>query len=385
MKNFTIAIVLSLLLILAACTSSTQNSGTTNTGNKEKLKFGVMMPLSGDAASYGNPLSNAYKLALDEINAAGGIAGRQVELVFEDSKCTPNDGATAAQKLVSIDQVKVILGGACSGETLGAAPITEAAKVILLSPTSSSPKITTAGDFVFRTYSSDANAGRIAADKAYEMGFKKAALITETTDYAQSLRETFKNSFRSKGGQIVADETYSSEMADFRTLILKIKSSNPDVVYIVPQTYQKAVLMIKQLKEQGLDAQLMTAEILTSDLVVSESGNDIGGIIGFEAAFDPNNPKSADFIAKYKAKFNEELAFPFFQAGAYDDLYLIKEAIEANNGIVDTIQIRDYLYNVKDWEGALGTLTIDSNGDAILSYIIKKVENGRSKVIGHAS
>ncbi len=374
-KVILVALLLSLLLILAACTS----------GTREKLKVGVMLPLSGDAAAYGQPISKSYMLAVDEINAGGGIGGKQVELIFEDSKCTPNDGATAAQKLVNIDQVKIILGEACSGATLAAAPITEPAKVIVISPSATNPGISTAGDFLFRTAPSDANAGRIAADYAYEQGFRNAAIISEATDYAQGLRKVFSDTFEANGGGVVADETFTSEISDFRTTILKVRAKNPDLVYVVPQTPAKGALLVKQLNEQGVDAQLLTAEVLIADGVIAESGDDMEGIIGFEPAFDATRPKSADFVSKYRAKYNEELAFGSFQAGAYDALYLVKEAVEANNGQVDTENMRDFLYNVENWEGAVGTLTFDENGDPILSYTIKKVQDGQGRVIGSAS
>src|SRR3989344_5132019 len=184
-KNMMIIVLLALTVILAGCGPSM--GGETQSAPTEKkmteLKLGVLMPMSGDASVYGMPISKAYQMAVDEVNAAGGIAGMQVKLIIEDGKCNPDGGATGTQKLVNVDGVKIVLGGACSGETLAAAPITEAAKVILLSPSATSPKVTTAGDFVFRTSPSDANAGRIAAEKAYGAGYKSAALITETTDY----------------------------------------------------------------------------------------------------------------------------------------------------------------------------------------------------------
>src|SRR3989344_3957989 len=251
-----------LVILMIGCTPVAQNgvpdvrpaNGETETSGEpdaqattETVKLGLMLPLSGDATAYGNPIRTAAFIAADEINAKGGINGKMIEFVTEDSKCSPKDGASAAQKLVNVDKTKVIIGGACSGETLGAAPIAEAAKVVLISPSATSPDITTAGDFVFRLAPSDAYAGIVASEHAFsEMNARKAAIISETSDYAQGLRKVFKENFAKMGGTVVADETYNPEDSDFRSQITKVKASNPDMIYLVPQTDTKGILLIRQ-------------------------------------------------------------------------------------------------------------------------------------------
>ena len=339
------------------------------------VKLGVMMPLTGDAAAYGNPIFASTQIAVDEINAQGGINGKQIELIVEDSKCNPKDGATAAQKLVNVDKVVAILGGVCSGETLGAAPIAEAAKVIMLSPSSTSPDITNAGDFIFRTAPSDALAGKIAADVAYNtLNARTAAIITETQDYPQGLRRVFKKNFEKLGGTVAIDEAFNSEATDFRTLVLKVKDANPDVIYVVPQAPAKGVLIVKQIKEAGLETQLLTAEGLIGRDVIKENPEDLEGMIGVEAYFDESNPKAIAVLGEYTKRTGEEPPFPAFMAAAYDNVYLIKKAMEQS----ETPEgMRDFLYSVKDWQGALGKLTIDQNGDPILKYSVQKVTSGK--------
>lgn len=339
-------------------------------------KIGVMYPLTGDGAAYGLPIQRATKIAIDEVNAKGGINGRKLEAIYEDSKCNPKDGNAAAQKLVNIDKVKVIIGGVCSGETLGAAPIVNDNRVVMISPSATSPDITSkGGDFVFRLSPSDAFAGIVASDYAYkDLGARKAAVVSEATDYAQGLRRVFKENFAKLGGEIVADETFNPEDTDFRTQVTKAKASNPDVVYIVPQTVPKGVLLVKQLKEAGVKQQILTAEVLIGRNVIKENSADVEAMIGVEQKFDDKAPKADALLGKYKQQAKEDAPFPAFMSAAYDIVYLIADAIEKNG--YDGEKIRDYLYAVKDYEGAVGKVTIDENGDVILDFSVKQAKNG---------
>ncbi|MBI3027465.1 ABC transporter substrate-binding protein [Candidatus Woesearchaeota archaeon] len=358
------------LLLLASCTQNAEQNP-----EKPTYKIGVMYPLTGDGAAYGIPIQKATIIAADEINAKGGINGNQLRLIFEDSKCNPGDGNSAAQKLINIDKVKMIIGGVCSGETLGAVPITQAAKVILISPGATSPAITSAGDYVFRVAPSDSYAGVVASNYAStDLHAKKAALITEATDYAQGLREVFKTNFK-KSGTIVADEIYNPDDTDFRTQITKVKAANPDIIYLVPQTIPKAELLVKQIREQGLKQQLLTAEVIVSQAdAIKKNAALYDNIIGIMQKFDENNPKAAIMLAQYKKQTGQEASLPSYMAGAYDIVYLLADAISKNG--YDSDKIKDYLYAVKDYDGAVGKLTIDENGDPIMNYSIKKITNG---------
>lgn len=377
MKKYFSVIAVILMVFLSACAVQQQSAGESMEKKLEgSYKIGVVYPLTGDTASVGLPIQRATKMAVDEINANGGVNGKKLEMVYEDGKCNPKDGSAAAQKLVSIDKVKVIIGGVCSGETLGASPVTEAGKVVLISPTATSPDITNAGDFVFRLAPSDAYAGIVASDYAFnDLKAKKAAVISESTDYAQGLRGIFKENFAKLGGQIVADEVYNPEDTDMRTQVTKVKSANPDVVYIVPQNPPKGILLLKQMKEAVLPQQRLTAEVLMGRNVVSENAADMEGLIGIEPKFDDNAPKSAAVLSKYKSEANEEAPYPVFMTAAYDIVYLVADAI-AKNGY-DSEKIRDYLYAVRDYDGAVGKVTIDENGDVILDYSVRQVKNGQ--------
>ncbi|MDO8505339.1 MAG: ABC transporter substrate-binding protein [bacterium] len=366
-----------LIVILARTPSSKDLSSSMLPAGT--ITVGVVLPLTGDRAAYGISINRAAEIAVEEINATGGIGGRQVRVVLEDGKCEEKEATAAAQKLINLDQVKVIFGGVCSSETLAMAPLAEAASVLVVSPSSTRPDITTAGDFIFRTAPSDTAAGGVAAQYAYEkMTAKRAAIISQINDHTQGLRKVFKEKFSALGGEIVADETYNTADIDMRAQILKIKAANPDVIYILPQTPAQGVLLLKQLAANGVTAKRLTAEVMLNSNIVAENKAILEGLTGIETWFDEQG-EAASMLAKYKEKYNEPAAFASFQANMYSQFYLLKEAVEKTESM-DTEKIRDYFYAIKDWKHALGSLTFDANGDPVgLPYSVKQVTSGELK------
>lgn len=359
------------------------NEGGMNTPATEKveipnnvLKLGVIMPFTGEAAVYGENELHGVQIAVDEINKNGGVDGAQIQLVVEDGKCNPEGGAAAGNKLMNIDQVMFIIGGSCSGETLGFTPLAQEKMVLSISPSATSPSITDAGAFVFRTAPSDALAGAIAADYAYnEMAARSAAIIYETTDYAQNLEKTFKARFTSLGGEVTVDEGFATGDKDFTAQVLKVKNKNPGVVYVVPQSPASAVLVVKQLKANGITAKLLSTEVTASDAVLTENATDLEGVVAIEPYYDQGSEKAAVFLAAYKAKAGKDPEFPFFAAGAYSDVYLIAEAIEQVG--YDSTKVADYLTGLRNWTGALGTISFDDNGDVMTAYAVKSAVGGK--------
>lgn len=340
------------------------------------LKLGVIMPFSGDASVYGDNELVGVHLAVDEINAAGGVDGAKIQLDIEDGKCTPEGGASAGNKLINVDAVKYIIGGSCSGETLGFTPLAQEKQVLSISPSATSPSITDAGAYVFRTAPSDALAGAVAAKYAFnDMGAKTAAVIYETTDYAQGLEKTFKETFTSLGGEVVADEGFATGDKDFTAQVLKTKNKAPDVIYVIPQSPSSGILVIKQLTAASLKTPILTAEVLASDSVLAENPVDLEGLTAIEAYYDQTSAKAAAFLAAYEAKAGKAPEFPFFSAGGYSSVYLIVEAIKAVG--YDTTKVANYLSNLKNWNGALGTISFDANGDVMTSYVVKKASGSK--------
>ncbi len=339
------------------------------------IKLGSVIVLTGDAAAYGIDVKNSIGIALNEINAQGGINGKKLEVIFEDGKCTGKDAATAANKLVYVDKVKVIFGGSCSGETLSMAPITEQNKVILFSSTSSSPLLTTAGDYVFRNHPSDAFAGAQLAEVILKK-YKKAAILSENTDYAQALREVFKKKISEGGGQIVADEVFDQGNKDFRTQLTKIKASSPDVIFINPQSGVAGGLAVKQARELGLNQQLYAAYFGgASDFLEQASGAAEGLIYVDLPILEPSNAKANSLLSKYKAEFEKDPVYPTFAALGYDAAYIIVDAIKSCGEGTDCI--KNWLYAMDDYNGAAGKYRFDSNGDVVgVTLSVRQIVNG---------
>lgn len=378
-KVFWAVVALAIIIVIVALSRTPSSGPSGSMSGAGPLTIGAVVPLTGDGASYGIPIRRAGEIAVEEINAAGGISGRQLKVVWEDGKCEGKEATSAAQKLINVDQVPVIFGGVCSSETLAMAPLAEAAKVLVMSPSATSPDITGAGDFIFRTAPSDAAAGAVAAEYAYnKLGAKKAAVISQTTDYAQGLRKVFTVRFAELGGEIVADETYNAGDTDMRTQILKVQTGAPEVIYLLPQAESSGVLLLKQLTANGVEAKRITAEVMIGRNTVAENKTDMEGLVGIEGWFDEKGDLASAMLAKYKTQYNEDPPFPQFMSNMYSQFFMLKQGVEAHG--VNTEALRDWFYGLKDWKHALGSLTFDKNGEPVgLPYSVKQVTSGELK------
>ncbi|MBI2475024.1 ABC transporter substrate-binding protein [Candidatus Uhrbacteria bacterium] len=345
------------------------------------IVLGAMDPLTGEGAVYGIPLQNATMLAVNEINAAGGVKGHQLQLVWEDSKCNPQDGGAAAQKLIEVDKVSFIISGDCSGAALAAATLTEPAGVMLFSAAASSPDLSTAGDLVFRSYPSDAMAGRVIASYVIkQLSVKKVAVISEQTDYAQGLRGSFTTASKEFGAEVVGDETYNTGDTDFRTQILKLKSVSPDSLYVVPQTPVTGVQILKQLKESGFKAVILVSDTMLGSDTISQNKALYADVYSPTPELDASRPVTKRFLDNFQAAYDHAPEFPAYMAAAYDQVYMLKDAFEKVG--IDQKAVRDWLYEVENWPGALGDTSFDQYGDPIIGYHIKHVVNGEQQDLG---
>lgn len=340
------------------------------------VKIGAVLPLTGDAAVYGEPLNKVLQIAVGEINANGGINGRQVQLLVEDGKCNGQDAASAAQKLINVDGVKVIIGGFCSSESLAMVPIAAAAKVALISPGSSSPKLTNASPYFVRNYPSDSAQGAVLANIAFtDKGWKKVAFIQEQTDYAQGVQSAFSAEFTKLGGT-VTNEQFPTETADFRSLVSKVKSGNPDAVFLSVQTPAVAARILTQIKQLGWKPKLMAADVVPGDPeTVSKYKDILEGTLTAEFGTDATNPKFAAMIASYKTKYGEEPPYQGYAQTVYDSAYLVQGAIVAVG--YDGTKVANWLHTVKDWQGASGLVTIGANGDPVTGHRPEVISGGK--------
>ncbi len=359
----------------------------------EPFRIGAMDALTGVGESYGNPVLNSKILAVEEINADGGINGRMLELIAEDSKCSAQDAITAFKKLTDVEGVKIILGTTCSGAMLGAAPLAEAEGVILLSASATSPDIAPAGDYIFRTAINDAKLGEDTGNTLWVDGIRNLATITQSTDYAEGARRTTVARFEELGGAVVASESYTSDITDFRTQLTKIFSEEPDAVYLASQSEFSGGTIIKQARELGYDGPIYTESVAVSPEALEIAGEAATGVKGIVPSNELTTETGKRFLSSYQARFGDVPSLPWFQASAYDDVYIAAECLSQTGDDQDADGFRDCLYSLTH-SGAIGIdYSFDEYGDvAGLSNVVIEVlpveertdDNVGQRVIGPA-
>lgn len=339
--------------------------------------LGAVLPLSGGASSLGLPMQKAIQLAVAQINAKNG-PGKKVNVVFGDGKCLSEDAATAAQGLIDTNHVAAIIGGACSGEVLGLAPIVNKQKVVAMSPSATLADITTkGGPYVYRLAPSDAFAGKMAAAyAANDLNLSRAAVISERTVYAQGLRKSFITAFKLLDGVVPIDETYDTGTTDFHEQARKIKEANVDVVYLLPQSGEAGANILKALADEHVTAKRLTADALLDHELAKTRADVMEGVIGFEPYFQEEVAGAEQFVKDYKAAYHEDPAYPFFMSNAYSEVYLFKDMLDKNNGRADKMQ--ESLYHLKNWNGgSLKDVSFDESGDAqSRTYAVRKIKDG---------
>ena len=330
----------------------------------EPFRVGVMESLTGPGETYGTVSVQAKQMAVDEINAAGGINGRMLELIVEDSKCSAQDAITAYNKLTDVDDVKIILGTSCSGAMLGAAPLAEADGVVLFSGLATNPDIAHAGDYIFRTSMNDLQLGIDTGNVIRADGAQRLATITETTDYAEGVRRTTAEQFVSLGGEIVAEERYASDVTDFRTQLTKILNSNPDAVHVAAQSEFSGGTVVKQIRELGYEGPLYSEIVPVGATALDVAGEAATGLKAVIAELDPANSKSQEVLNNFRARY-DYVTLPWYLASGYDDVYITAECLKMTGDDQDADGFRDCLYGIT-WSGAIGeNYSFDSNGEVV--------------------
>ena len=330
----------------------------------EPFRIGVMESLTGPGETYGNVALQAKQLAVDEINAAGGINGRMLELIPEDSKCSAQDAITAYNKLTDVDGVKIILGTSCSGAMLGAAPLAESDGVILFSGLATNPDIADAGDYIFRTSMNDLQLGIDTGEVIWADGHRRLATITETTDYAEGVRRTTAEHFVSLGGEIVAEERYASDITDFRSQITKMIGANPDAIHIASQSEFSGGTIVKQIRELGYAGPLYSEIVPVGATALEVAGDAATGLKAITAELDPNNPKAVEVLTNFRARY-DYITLPWYLGSAYDDVYIAAECLKQTNDDQDADGFRDCMYGIT-WSGAIGEgYSFDDRGEVV--------------------
>ena len=337
------------------------------------FRIGVMESLTGVGETYGTVASQAKQMAADEINAAGGVNGHQLELVVEDSQCSAQAAVAAYTKLTDVDGMKIILGTSCSSAMLGAAPLAEADGVILFSGLASNPDIANAGDYIFRTQISDIQVGIDTGNLLWADGIRRLATITESTDYAEGVRRTSVAQFEQRGGEVVAAEYYASDITDFRTQLSKLFDAGPDALHLAPQSEFSAGTIIKQARELGYDGPIYAETVSVGTTALEIAGDAATGMKAITADLDPDNPKAQEVLANFRERY-DYITLPWHLGSAYDNVYIAAECLKQTGDDQDADGFRDCMYGIT-WSGAIGNgYSFDTDGEVVgLSRLVVEV------------
>ncbi|WP_413084013.1 ABC transporter substrate-binding protein [Treponema sp.] len=362
--------VMAALLALTSCGAKETN----------EIKIGGIFPLSGAVAVYGVECKNGIDLAIEEINAAGGINGKNVVLISEDDEGNPDKTVNAYQKLTSKDGAKIIIGSLTSGCTQAITNRAQAQKVVQIAPAATAPAITDAGDYIFRACFIDPFQGRVGGKFSAEtLNAKTAAILYDTgNDYSVGLTENFEAAFTQAGGKIVAKEAYTTNDKDFNAQLTKIKSANPDVVYL-PDYYNVVALIAKQLRAQGIEAPIVGADGWDG-ILGNSSAEVLNGFYSNHYATDSTDPAVQAFVKKFNDKYSKDPNS--FAALGYDSVYILKDAI-IKAGSDDATAVKEAL-KATNGDYVTGHLTFDEKRNPIKSAVmleIVKDDDGTLKTV----
>jgi len=339
--------------------------------------IGSLLPLTGDGAAYGVEIRNGIDLAVDKINTTGGLQGRKLSVSYEDTKGDPTTAVSAIQSLLARQRVPTIIGDSFSGSTLALIPVIERERVVLLSPTASSPKLTGASAFFFRNWPSDSiEATVMAAVATSRLGRKSFGVLYSNSEYGVGLKNAFVKKVRYLGGTVIGEEAFREKDTDFRTQLQNLNAKKPDAIYLTGY-YQEFALILKQAKELGVRAQFLSYGTFHEPQVLSLSRGAAEGVVFVQPFYDPDSPEPivAEFVAAFKKKY--QTAPGLYAAHGYDAGLLLGEAMRTAANTPTAERIRDALLAIKDFPGVTGSTTFDSKGDVKKPSRIMTVRDGK--------
>jgi len=375
-------VLLVVSLGLMGCSNTPTNTSKDDTtgeagGDNDVIRIGVFEPMTGANAAGGALEVEGAKLA-NELYPE--VLGKRVELVIVDNKSDVVEAASAAARLIERDKVTAIIGSWGSGLSMAAGDAVRDAKIPAVAASATNPLVTQGNDYYFRVCFIDPFQGTVMANYAFNnLGAKKAAIIQEVSnDYAIGLAKFFTDSFKELSGDansIVEVANYNTGDQDFSSQLLNINAKNPDVIF-APGNFTESAMVIQQARQLGITTPIIGGDTWETPEFIEIGGEHVEGAI-FSTFFTSETPitkESEKFLAEYRKRYNREPAA--VTALGYDAYLLILDAIE-RAGTTDTVAIRDEIAKTKGFEGAAGIITLDNNGDAVKSAVIKVVKNGK--------
>ncbi len=368
--------------VLGATLLSSVFAGCGSKESGDTIKVGANFELTGNVANYGNATIEGLQLAIDEANEAGGINGKKIELVSVDDKSEAAESINAATKLISDDDVKVIVGPATTGLVLAETQTATDAKVPIIAPCATSPEATVENGkvkpYVFRSCFIDPQQGEVMATFAAKDLKAKTAVIyvDNSSDYSKNLGKVFKEKFEAAGGKVVMEEAFLQKDQDFKATLTKLKTANADVMF-VPAYYEEVGKIVKQAREMGINSAILGTDGWDDTKVVDIAGADALNNTFFSTHYSEKDAEVQGFIEAYKKKFNR--APNVFAALGYDAGKMLVDALK-RAGSGDTEKIREALEATKDLKVGTGTISMDKNHNPIKTAVILEMKNGEKEL-----
>lgn len=374
-------LVLALAIAVASGCKPADSSGNGFENATGPIKIGEYASLTGSEAAFGQSSHRGTQLAVEEINQAGGIFGRPVELITEDNQSKAGESATIAKKLISRDKVVAVLGEVASGRSLEAAPICQAAGIPMVSPSSTNPKVTEVGDYVFRVCFIDPFQGQLLADFAKRtLKARRVAILSDVSaPYSVGLAEFFRKAFIEGGGEIVAVQKYASRDKDFRAQLTAIKAVAPDAIF-VPGYYTEAGLIATQARQLGLTIPMFGGDGWEAPELIQIAGSALENTY-YSTHYSPeaDDPQVQSFVKAFQAKYNGDTPDAMAALG-YDSALVLFDAIK-RAGSPEPAKIREALADTKDFPCVTGKTTLDAQRNATKSAVIITVKDGKFKYV----
>lgn len=364
------AVMLAMSLVLAGCGEKESNT----------IKIGVVAPQTGAVAAYGEGARDGILLAIEKINAAGGINGKKIEPIVEDNKGDQAETTNVVNKLISKDKVVAILGPVISGTSNVAGPICTKEKIPMITPTATAVEVTKAGEYVSRVCFLDSYQGAVMAKFAAEnLKAKTAALLFDVaSDYSIGMKDVFTKEFAKYGGKILQTVSFTSGDTDFSAQLTKLKAAKPDVIYL-PAYYNDDALILRQAQSLGITAPFLGGDGWDAQELISSGGKAVEGCY-FTTHYSTSDPSEIvqSFLKDYQAKYKK--APIVFAALGYDAARLLAEAIQRADSL-DSEKIKDQINKTKDFKGVTGNITLDANRNPIKDVTIVTVKNGKFDLV----
>jgi branched-chain amino acid transport system substrate-binding protein len=356
------------LLLLASC-----NGGG---GASDEILVGEYGSLTGDKATFGISTKNGIDMAVDEINAAGGVLGKKIRVIVEDDRGDSTEAATVVTKLITKDKVVAVLGEVASSSSKAAGPVAQLNMIPMISPSSTNPDVTRAGDYIFRVCFIDPFQGFVMAKfAATTQKYTKVAVLRDIkSDYSVGLADAFIESFKKLGGTIVTDQSYSQGDTDFNAQLTSIKPTKPEAIFL-PGYYTEVGLIARQAKKQGITVPLLGGDGWDSPKLVEIGGKDLeGAFFSNHSSMDDPSPVIQKFSAGYKKRFN--VASDALAALGYDSAMVLFDAMK-RAGTTEGPKLRDAIAQTKDFSGVTGKITLDAERNANKPAVVLEIKDGK--------